>query len=211
MIAFNFQDTHYFESFKNCIINVRKYYEDEIIDVFLDDNDPKIKEYTEFCTQCKCNLTLRDRHMGYINREDNLETNLPKMLESHYRIYQTCKNSSDEWVMILEDDVLIKRKILNWPQSDCGKNRDDVGFLGGGSVFKREKYITIYENLGEQGLTDLINSNHLLSWAGDALKAVIFRACNATEEKWIELAEPNYFDNIDHAVYHGYKDLHHLG
>tara|TARA_Y100000114_G_scaffold156942_1_gene186162 strand:+ start:461 stop:1096 length:636 start_codon:yes stop_codon:yes gene_type:complete len=210
MIAFNFQDTHYLESFKNCIINVRKHYKTEVIDVFLDDNNPRIQKYISFCNEYDCNVHVRDEHMGFINREDDLKVNLPKMLESHYRIYQTCKNTKAEWVMLLEDDVLIKRKVKKWPSSDCGKNRNGIGFLGGGSVFRREKYVTIYEELGAEGLTDIISNNKLFSWAGDALKAFIFRKYGLSEEKWIELAEPGYYDDTDHAVFHGYKKLHKL-
>jgi hypothetical protein len=210
MISFNFQDTHYFESFKNCIVNVRKHYEHEIIDVFLDDNNPRIDKYNQFCEQYNCNVYFRERHMGFIYREDDIQTNLPKMLESHYRIYQTCKNSNEEWIMLLEDDVLIKRKIKYWPSADCGTNREWFK-VGGGGILRRKKYIEIYEDLGESGFTEIINKNHLFSWAGDALKQTIYSKYNASSEKWVELAEPNYYDNTDHAVFHGYKELHKLG
>jgi hypothetical protein len=43
------------------------------------------------------------------------------------------------------------------------------------------------------------------------LKERIFKDANVSNEKWIELAEPGYRDDTDHAIYHGYKDLHKLG
>jgi hypothetical protein len=211
MISFNFQDSNYLFSFENCIRNVRKFYPNELIDFYIDSNSLKINEYKKICHSFNVEMTIRQRNQGYINRTDSMETNIPKMLESHYRIYNTCKKSNDEWVMLLEDDVLIKREIKHWPKSDCGKNRDNVGFLGGGSIFKRDVYLQIYESLQDIGLEKLIRENHTYSWAGDALKQRIFKEAGASDEKWIELAEPGYYDDKDHAVYHGYKDLHKLG
>jgi hypothetical protein len=43
------------------------------------------------------------------------------------------------------------------------------------------------------------------------LLETIFKKNGATFEEWDELAEPNCRDNEDHAVYHGYKELHKLG
>jgi len=210
MISFNFQDSNYLHSFENCILNVRKFYKNELIDFYIDSNSSKINEYKEICNKFNVEMTIRDRNQGYIDRTDSIETNIPKMLESHYRIYNTCKKSNSEWVMLLEDDVLIKRKIINWPKSDCGTNREWFK-NGGGSIFKKEKYVTAYEFLGENGLIDIINRYPECAWAGDALKQFMFSKVGTTWEKWIELAEPDYYDNTDHAVYHGYKDLHKLG
>ena len=53
--------------------------------------------------------------------------------------------------------------------------------------------------------------NYLREVSGDALKERIFKDADVSNEKWIELAEPGYYDNTDHAIYHGYKDLHKLG
>jgi hypothetical protein len=210
MISFNFQDSNYLHSFENCIFNVRKFYPNELIDFYIDSNSNKLEEYKNICYKFNVKINIRTNHQGYINRKDPIEINLPKILESHYRIYNTCKTSTPEWIMLLEDDVLIKRKINHFPKSDCGINRDNVGFLGGGSVFRRNVFLKIYEDLGEDKLKNIIKHNHLYSWAGDALKKKIFIDAGASYEKWIELAEPGYYDDIDHAVFHGYKNLHKL-
>jgi hypothetical protein len=209
-ISFNFQDSHYIHSFENCIINIRKFYENELIDFFIDSNNKRLSEYETICKKYNVDLNIRNIHQGYIDREDSIDVNISKMLESHRRIYMTSLKSDSEWVLLLEDDILIKRKIKKWPSTDCGTNREYFK-MGGGSIFRREKYIEAYESLGEIGLQQLIKQNHLLSWAGDELKRIMFDRINATSEKWIELAEPDYFDKTDHAVFHGYKDLHKLG
>ena len=208
MITFCYQDSLHFNAFKFCIENIRKYYPDSPIFLYRSLQDNKLEEYKKVCSDYNIILTIRHRHQGYISRFDTMEQNLPKMLESHYRIYHSCINSNSEWVMLVEDDVLIKRAIKRWPNSDCGKNRDHIGHCAGGSVFKRQIYIDIYQKLGEDGLATMIQTDHTYSWAGDALKAIIFREHGATEERWVELAEPESYDGEDHAVYHGYKDLH---
>lgn len=113
--------------------------------------------------------------------------------------------------MLLEDDVYIRKMIENFPKSDCGKNRHDHGFLGGGSILKREAFVKIYEAETEDGLRTIIEGNHMFSWAGDDLKRHLFRAHGYSEEKWLELGEPGYFDGDSCSVFHKYKDLHNLG
>ena len=211
MIAFNYQCTLYFNSAKHCIESIRKFYKDLPIDVYVDETTPRINDYETLCNDHNCDFTFRDRVEGYISRKDPIEVNLSKMLESHHRIYSTCKKYNKEWTLLLEDDVYIKKPIERFPTSDCGKNRHNVSFLGGGSIFKTEAFIKIHEMYGESGLSDIIKSDYIYSWAGDVLKQRIFIDNGYTHEKWVELAEPGYWDDTNFSVYHGYKDLHHLG
>lgn len=210
MISFNFQDSNYIHSFENCIKNVRKFYEKELIDFYINSNSNNIEAYKKICSKYNVEMTIRQINQGYINRDDSIEINIPKMLESHFRIYNTCKKTNSEWVLLLEDDVLIKRQIKNWPNSDCGTNREYLK-NGGGSIIKREFYIRVYEHFGIVGIENIIRKNNVCAWAGDELKQTMFTQMGATFEKWAELAEPNYYENTDHAIFHGYKDLHKLG
>ena len=212
MIAFNFQDSHYLHSFEHCVENVRKFYPNELIDFYIDSNSDRIAEYTRICERFHIEMNIREHHQGYINRHDAPEINIPKVLESHYRIYNTCKKTDADWILLLEDDVLLKREIKRWPNADCGTNREmPTGFLGGGSIFRKSVYIRAYEFLGEAGLKEIIRTDGDCAWAGDVLKKHMLIGTGASYEKWIELAEPNYMDNTDHAVFHGYKELHKLG
>lgn len=211
MITFVLPHTIYFNSAKHCIESVRNVYTDYPIDLYLDPSDTRAADYRKLCQDYNCNFIIGTRTQGYINKNDSIETNLPKMLESHFRLYNSCKLYESEWVLILEDDVFLKKEITRFPAADCGKNREDVGFLGGGSIFKRDAYIKIYENVKETGLTELIKQNHLFSWAGDVLKKHLFTVHGYTNEKWVELAEPGYWDDTDYSVFHGYKALHKLG
>ena len=182
----------------------------ELIDFYIDHNSDQIENYKKVCEEYNVELTIRSRAQNGINRKNSMEQNLPKMLESQYRIYQTCLKTNSEWVMTLEDDVLIKRKIKNWPNSDCGINREYLKVGGGGCIIKKDKYIKMYEYFEGEKLINLIKSNHTYSWAGDELKGRMWSECGFSYEKWIELAEPEYYDNTDHAVFHGYKDLYNI-
>lgn len=212
MIAFNFQDSYYLYSFEHCVENIRKFYPDELIDFYIDSNSDRLTAYSNVCSRFNIEMNVRERHQGYINRYDSHEVNIPKVLESHYRIYNTCKKTEAEWVLLLEDDVLLKRRILHFPNADCGTNREfPIGFLGGGSIFRKSAYIKAYEFLGESGIREIIKIDGDCAWAGDVLKKHMLIMTGASYEKWMELAEPNYYDDTDCAVFHGYKELHKLG
>lgn len=208
-IAFTYMPYEYFESYKNVITNVRKYYPDSDIMIYFDDNKKYINKYIDVAKEFNCTYYIREKHYNYIYREDDLSINLPKIQESCARTYNTCLNSEAEWIMMLEDDVLLKRQIKSWPHSDCGTNREYFK-IGGGAIFKREKFKQAYENLREEGIENIIKNHPVCVWAGDELYKEMLLTVNCSYEKWIELAEPEYCDDTDHAVFHGYKDLHKL-
>jgi hypothetical protein len=206
-IVFTYNPWKHLNSYKNTLYNVRKYYPNSDIFIFFDGNRDDLQEYIEVASNYNCIVSVRDNEVGYINRFSNMEENIPKMLEWTDRIKSACESSDSEWAMLLEDDVLIKRAIKYWPSSDCGKNRHNVGFTGGGSVFRRQKFL---ECLYKSDIPTIIRKDTNAGWAGDHLLRYIFRLNGATEEKWLELAEPGYYDDTDHAVFHGYKKLHTL-
>jgi hypothetical protein len=209
-ISFFYNPHIYFESYKNVLSNLRKHYPSEEVFIYLDDTRPNLDKYIEVANVNNCIANIRDNSFFYIDRKDSPGINIPKQVEFLNRLINICSNTESKWILILEDDVLIKRPIINFPHSDCGKNREDIGFLGGGSIFKRETFLKIFETHNEDSILKLIESNRDACWAGDVLLKLLFNSIGARSEKWVELAEPNYFDDIDHAIYHGYKDLHHL-
>ena len=62
--------------------------------------------------------------MFFINRNDSIEINLPKMIEWIERLKITCENTNADWILLLEDDVIVKRKVLQFPKVECGTNRE---------------------------------------------------------------------------------------
>jgi hypothetical protein len=206
-IVFIYNPWKYLNSYKNTLDNVRKYYPNSDIFIFFDEFRDDLQEYLEVAANYNCIVSVRNNELGYIHRSDNLETNLPKQLEWIDRVKSSCETSESEWVMLLEDDVLIKREIREWPSEDVGTCREYFR-PGGGAIFRREVFL---DSIKKADISYLIRVIPNTSWAGDLLLEYIFRNNNIKHEKWIELAEPGYCDNTDHAVYHGYKDLHKLG
>jgi hypothetical protein len=204
-IVFFYNPYTYFESYKNVLSNIRKHHPSADVFIYFDAFRDDIQKYTDIAYENNCIFNLRHQKMFYIYRGDSVDENEPKILEWIDRIKHVCESSEAEWVMLLEDDVIIKRAIEHWPTADCGKNRHDVGFLGGGSIFRRQTFL---DCLKKSDVPSIIRADHTASWAGDHLLSLIFRPHGATEEKWIELAEPDYYDRGPHAVYHGYKDLY---
>lgn len=210
-IAFFYNPQKYFHSYENTLQNLRIHYPESDVYIFLDSNRDDIEKYKNISDKFNCKFEIRDREVFFIDRNDSTEINKPKMVEWVERIKYVCEKADSEWIMLLEDDVLIKRKILLWPKSDCGKNREAAGFLGGGSIFKRKKFLEIFNIIYITDIEKIVEKYHICSWAGDMLLKFLFAIVNASNEKWVELAEPGYNDNGDHAVFHGYKDLHKLG
>jgi len=206
-ITFTYNPYFYFESYKNVLENLRKHYEDSDVFIYFDSSREDFKKYESIANDYNCFFIIRESDLGYINRNEPLNINKPKMIEWFNRVINTAKNTNSEWVLNLEDDVIVKRRIVNFPKMDVGTCRRYFR-PGGGSIFKRNIFLESIKNCNAENMIDIINE---ASWAGDILLENIFKKGNATFEEWIELAEPNYRDNIDHAIYHGYKELHKLG
>jgi len=206
-ISFIYNPHTYFESYKNVLNNVRLHYADADIFVYMDSFRNDLEKYMEISSKHNCITSIRQNHMFYIHGEDSIEINLPKMMEWINRIITTCQSTKSDWILLLEDDVIIKRKIQHWPSKDVGTNREYFR-TGGGAIFKREIFL---DSIKKVDVSYMIKTIPNTNWAGDLLLEHIFRNNNVEYEKWSELAEPGYYDNTDHAIYHGYKDLHKLG
>lgn len=206
-IAFIYNPYTYFESYKNVLHNVRKHYEDSDIFIYMDSFRNDLQKYVDVSAKHNCNLTIRQNKMFFIDRNDSIEINLPKMIEWIERLKITCENTNADWILLLEDDVIVKRKVLQFPKVECGTNREYFR-TGGGSIIKREILLNCIKNTD---IPTTIKAIPNTDWAGDLLLEHIFRNNDVKYEKWIELAEPGYYDNTDHAIYHRYKELHKLG
>jgi hypothetical protein len=205
-ITFNYMPYIYFESYKNALNNVRKHYPSADIFIYFDSFRDDIEKYRKVADEYNCKFIVRESHIFYTNREDSIKINEPKLLEVFNRIKYTCERTNSKWIMILEDDVLIKRKIQRWPASDVGTCRNYFR-PGGGSIFSKELFLKAIENTN---ISNIINTIPDANWAADVVLENIFIRNGATFEEWVELAEPAYRDNTDHAIYHGYKDLYKL-
>lgn len=206
-ITFIYHPYIYFESYKNVLSNVRKHYPTADVFIYFDSFREDVEKYRDVANEYGCKFNIREEKMFYINKEDSIEVNTSKLTEWLNRIKYTCENSDAEWILQLEDDVVVKREIKQFPLMDVGTCRDYLR-PGGGSIFKKEKFLN---SIKKVNVSELIKTIPDASWAGDWLLQNIFIINDVTFEEWVELAEPEYRDDTDHAIYHGYKDLHKLG
>ena len=205
-IAFIYNPYLYFESYKNVLNNLRKHYPNSDVFIYFDSFRDDNQMYSDVAYEHNCVFNIRQQKMFYIHREDSIEINEPKLIEWIERLKITCENTNADWILLLEDDVIVKRKVLHFPSVDVGTSREYFR-PGGGAIFKREVFLDSIKKVNVSQLTKTIPD---ASWAGDVLLEHIFKNNNIEHERWIELAEPAYYDDTDHAIYHGYKDLHKL-
>lgn len=206
-ISFIYSPYIYFESYKNTLNNVRIHYPTADIFIYIDSFRDDIEKYRKISEEHNCKFIVRDDHIFYTHRTDSIDINEPKMLEACNRMLHACENTTAEWILILEDDVVVKREIQIWPTADVGTCRDYFR-PGGGSIFKREVYLNSFK---KANIENIIRNVKDANWAVDVLLQNILKNNDATFEEWIELAEPECRDTKPHAIYHGYKDLYKLG
>ena len=205
-VAFIYNPYTYFESYKNVLNNLRKHYPNSDVFIYFDSFRDDIQKYSDVACEYNCIFNVRNQKMFYIHREDSIEINEPKLIEWLDRLTDVCENTDAHWILHLEDDVVVKREIKHFPSADVGTNREYFR-VGGGSIFKREVFL---DSIKKVNVSNLIKTIPDACWAGDLLLEHIFRSNDIKYEKWVELAEPGYYDNTEHAIYHGYKDLHKL-
>jgi hypothetical protein len=87
---------------------------DSDVYIFLDSNRDDIEKYKTISDNFNCKFNVREDEMFFIDSKDSIEINKPKMIEWVTRLKYVCENTDSEWVMLLEDDVVIKRKIVKF-------------------------------------------------------------------------------------------------
>lgn len=203
-VTFNYMPYIHYDAYKYALDNLRKHYPLSDVFIYFDEFRDDIEKYQKVAEEYFCKFFVREQKVFYNSRHDSLDINIPKIIEVYDRIKYTCNSTESKWILIMEDDVLIKKPIQNWPSADVGTCRY-YHRPGGGSVFNREKFL---HSLAKADIVDIMKSVDNAYYAADVVLEHIFRRNNATFEEWPELAEPNYRDTSVHSVYHGYKDLY---
>jgi hypothetical protein len=127
------------------------------------------------------------------------------------RIYEHCCRVTSDYVVILEEDVITKRKIHRFPSSDCAGPRfnrlagplsrylqqlnnttQDYGYaMCGGSIFDRRVYISCYQkqNLDLDYLETL---DKMVVQYSDVVLTVLFLVNGYSYGVWDEISEENH-------------------
>ena len=207
-ISFHYNLHVNFNSFLWCVSTVRKYHGDSPIHLVTDETNPLWKKYRQFAELFDIPFTLRKNPCFYVDRSNDIDTNYPLMKEWFDRMYLTCKMFPEtDWVIRLEDDVHLRKAVSIFPETDCAGNYTG-GSMGGGSIFKREKYITMYDNLSSDYIMNIMREDKRYLFAADALLQNLFERNGYTYSKWQEISEDWFSEDKNGAVHHGDKSLY---
>jgi hypothetical protein len=131
----------HFDAYKFVLENLRQHYPDSDVFIYFDSFREDAEKYKHVALEYNCNFILCDNTVFYTDVNDSFDVNSKKMIEIYDRISNTCNNSKSDWILIVEDDVYIKKQIEKFPNADVGTSRYYFR-PGGGSIFKRNRIRT---------------------------------------------------------------------
>jgi hypothetical protein len=193
--------------------NVRNVYtaEESNVFVFLD-NEYKIQDRITDTRRLDLFLSIAKKYDVNIMISDNRFTyatvNFPeegklKMIELINRIIFACENSKSKWLCILEDDVLVRKKITKFPNTDFTVASGQL--CTGGIIYNREKILNALKSYSSQELFEQMNG-FALYFAGDRLVKNLLLNRGLTCSVFEDHADGIRPENTDAAIIHGIKD-----
>jgi hypothetical protein len=145
------------------------------------------------------------------------------------RLYDTCKSMDTDWILIMEDDVLTKGIIKEYPTTDAGgfaalplyspltqflltrNNRNQTWAYGlcGGGIISRNFFIYAYENNIESfSIKELSKlDDRVVGWT-DILLTVFILFCNGSYSVWDGVDQLEYGLTPNAAFQHNVKVMY---
>jgi hypothetical protein len=138
---------------------------------------------------------------GYFSGRESAETYLK-------RVYDHCISETSDWVVLLEEDVITKRRALHFPESACAgarsnpfsekltayfnilrrsENRQFYYGLCGGSCFSRAIFLECYSRNRDLRLLHLLDDK--IYYAPDATLTSLFTLNGYNYSEWAEVSE----------------------
>lgn len=131
------------------------------------------------------------------------EEGKPKMIELINRIIFACENSKSKWLCILEDDVLIRKKITKFPPTDFTVAQGQL--CTGGIIYDREKILNVLKSYSLEELFQQMN-DYACYFAGDRLIKNLLCNRGLTFSTFQDHSEGLVSEDSDVAIVHGIKD-----
>lgn len=137
-------------------------------------------------------------------------TGIDSAYEYLRRIYEHCLASNADWVVLLEDDVLTKRRAVLFPETTCAGARSNPcsgqlsAYLNlihntqgiqhyyglcGGSCFHRATFLECYHRLNDRDLRLLNILDEKVFKCCDVLLTCLFLLQGYTYSEWAEVSE----------------------
>lgn len=125
-----------------------------------------------------------------------------RLLEWCRRLQKTAELSDAKWILYLEDDVLIRDKITNFPDTKLAINPGMVA--SGGSIYDRQSIIDV---LGKYSNNELfkIMQPFPFYFAADRLMVQLYFDCNVPFSKFEDLADGIPPEKTDKPLLHNIK------
>lgn len=149
------------EGLEFVLSNIRKVYDknEAEIYVFLDDeynivdritDKQKYDNFLKICNRYEC-IVRNSRNRVWANYSSSYsDESRKRLLEIINRYKIVCRESQAKWLITLEDDVYVRKKITKFPNTDFAFNKNR--FFAGGSIVNREKFKDTLESYTDKQL-----------------------------------------------------------
>jgi hypothetical protein len=130
------------------------------------------------------------------------EESKPRLLEWCRRLQKSAELSSADWIMYLEDDVLVRGKVTQFPTTSAGINPGIVA--SGGSIHLASTIRTIFQKYSDDELLEIMKPFPLY-FAGDRLLLKLYTDNGYEYSVLPELADGIPPEQTDKPVLHNIK------
>ena len=183
--------------------NVRNVYSSDISRIFVwVDDDYIIKnEIIDISRKHQATAIASSGKFTWCNPGNKEESKL-RLLEFLKRMKKTAELSNATWILYLEDDVLVKNKIVNFPDTKLGINPGDVA--SGGSIYDRKSILEVFSKYTDEALLNIMDT-FPYHFAADRLMLKLYSDCNIEYSKFADLADGVNPDNTTKPIIHNVK------
>lgn len=183
--------------------NVRNIYppSDSKIFVWIDDDYPIKNKIIDITNKYNSTSMISTNKFTWCSR-NNPEESKKRLLEFCRRFQKTAETSTAKWIMYLEDDVLIRDNVINFPETNAGINPGHVA--SGGSIHLTETIRNIFKKYSDDELLKIMNPNPLY-WAADRLLLVLYSNNGYNYSIFSDLADGKAVGETDKPILHNIK------
>lgn len=130
------------------------------------------------------------------------EESRPRLLEAIRRLQRTCEYSEAKWIMALEDDVLVRGRVVNFPSTGCATNPG--GVASGGTLYDRKIIGDVLKSYSDEELLSYMNQSPYY-FAGDQTMLRILTLNKISVSIFQDLADGIPPDQTDKPILHNIK------
>jgi hypothetical protein len=183
--------------------NVRNVYSSDISKIFVwIDNDYIIKnEIIDITNKYKATAIQSTGKFTWCSSSNAIESK-QRLLEWCRRLQKTAELSSAKWIMYLEDDVLVRGKVTQFPTTSAGVNPGIVA--SGGSIHLASTIRTIFQKYSNDELLEIMKP-HPFYFAADRLLLKLYSDNGYEFSVLKQLADGIPPDQTDKPILHNIK------